>query len=80
MDYEISCMEAESLNKWEFDDIVAQKLPKLLMRILNDPLCHDSSGYQQQLADVLLDLRKFIVFYENDSLTRELIQYHLLWL
>lgn len=65
-----------ALREQIFDEMIAHKLPWQLENILDDPLCHDSSGYQQQLADILLDLRNFTFFYENASLQCDLIRYH----
>lgn len=76
--YESSCIVAKVLGEASFGEMVAEKLPWQLESILDDPLCYGehSRGYQQQLADILLDLQKFAIFYENDSLRCDLIRYH----
>ncbi len=60
-----------------FDSKVAHEYPWLLARIMESPLCADVEGAQDTLAEVLLDLEKFRVFYIDDSLTYELLKYPL---
>lgn len=74
---EMSCIIADVLSKENFDEMVAHKLPWQLETIIDHPHCPDSIAYQQQLADILLDLRNFTIFYENDSLRCDLIRYPL---
>lgn len=77
LQYKSSCTVLEVLKNEEFDEMVAHMLPWQIESILDDPLCNDSSEYQHQLAEIVLDLRNFSVFYENDSLRCDLIRYPL---
>lgn len=71
---------AKLLGMGDFDEMVAHNLPWQLENILDNP-CNDelSRRYQQQLADILLNLSNFMVFYENDPLRCDLIRYHYLY-
>lgn len=78
--YAASCKLAEVLSLEHFNETVAAKLPWILEKVMMNPLCKDSAVYQQRLADILLDLRKFMVFYEHDTLKYDLIKYPLILL
>lgn len=53
----------------QFDENVAQELPHLLLQLPNTP------AVQQELADILLDLSHFLVFYNSEVLKFELLKY-----
>lgn len=59
---------------------MAHELPWLLEQIMISPACPDSAKVQQQLVDLLVDLKHFDVFMRKDSLKFELRAYHSLLL
>jgi hypothetical protein len=65
----------EVLSKEPFDENTAAQLPWQLVKILSNPLCKDGPEVQKQLANILLNLRNFMVFYEHDALKYDLIKY-----
>lgn len=72
-----SCTIADVLSKGNFDEVIAHKLPWQLESIIDNPLCLEITKYQQQLADILLDLRNLTIFYESDTLQCDLSRYQL---
>eukprot|EP00026_Physarum_polycephalum_P000355 Phypoly_transcript_00355.p1 GENE.Phypoly_transcript_00355~~Phypoly_transcript_00355.p1 ORF type:complete len:1640 (+),score=387.43 Phypoly_transcript_00355:131-5050(+) len=75
LQYKASRRLVAVLSKEPFDQHTAAQLPWLLVKILSNPLCKDGPEVQKQLANILLNLQNFMVFYEHDSLKYDLIKY-----
>lgn len=75
--YLAMCASVDFLLHEQFDEVIASKLPWQLSSIIKNPICTDIEGYQQKLADILLNLRNFVVFYTSDTLRGDLIKYQL---
>jgi hypothetical protein len=75
LQYKASRKLVEVLSKEPFDENTAAQLPWQLVKILSNPLCKDGPAVQKQLANILLDLRNFMIFNEHDALKYDLIKY-----